>query len=151
MAIHADPLTSAAGSHQRSIASSALTSVDHAEGTQAATVEQHISTFRGTHMLGRVLVAAIAGVVMWRYRDSLREYAKGNAGPAREKVDGLLRTVQQTSETLLDQAKQQLSARLGSARERLGAGSAALENDRPKSSDSVAPLARTGSVRFEGK
>ena len=95
-------------------------------------------------MLGRVLVAAIAGVVMWKYRDSLREYAKGNAGPAREKVDGLLRTVQQTSETLLDQAKQQLSARLGSARERVGA-------DRPKSSDSVTPLARTGSVRLEGK
>ncbi len=95
-------------------------------------------------MLGRVLVAAIAGVVMWKYRDSLREYAKGNAGPAREKVDGLLRTVQQTSETLLDQAKQQLSARLGNVRERVGA-------DRSKSSDSVAPLARTGSVRFEGK
>jgi hypothetical protein len=102
-------------------------------------------------MLGRVLVAAIAGLVVWKYRDSLREYAKGNAGPAREKVDGLLRTVQQTSETLLDQAKQQLSARLGSARERVGAGSTALENDRPKSSDSVAPVARAGSARFEGK
>jgi hypothetical protein len=49
-------------------------------------------------MLGRVLVAAIAGLVVWKYRDSLREYAKGNAGPAREKVDGLLRTVQQASE-----------------------------------------------------
>ena len=95
-------------------------------------------------MLGRVLVAAIAGVVMWKYRDSLREYAKGNAGPAREKVDGLLRTVQQTSETLLDQAKQQLSAGLGSARDRIGA-------DRPNRSDSVAPLARTGSVRFDEK
>lgn len=95
-------------------------------------------------MLGRVLVAAIAGMVMWKYRDSIREYARGNAGPAREKVDGLLRTVQETSETLLDQAKQQLSARIGSARERVSA-------DRSKAPDSVAPLARTGSVRFEGK
>ena len=46
-------------------------------------------------MLG-VLVGAIAGGwVVWKYRDSLRDYVKGNAGPARDKVDGLLRTVQQ--------------------------------------------------------
>jgi len=40
-------------------------------------------------MLGRLLVAAIAGVVVWKYRDSIREYAQGNAGPAREKLDGM--------------------------------------------------------------
>jgi 2',3'-cyclic-nucleotide 2'-phosphodiesterase (5'-nucleotidase family) len=73
-------------------------------------------------MLGRLLVAAITGVVVWKYRDSLREYVKGNAGPAREKVDGLLRTVQEKSETLLDQAKGQLSSRLESAREKVRAG-----------------------------
>ncbi len=70
-------------------------------------------------MLGRLLVAAIAGLVVWKYRDSLREYAKGNSEPAREKVEGLLRTVQSTSEVLLDQAKEQLSSRLGSAREKV--------------------------------
>lgn len=73
-------------------------------------------------MLGRLLVAAITGVVVWKYRDSLREYVKGNEGPAREKMDGLLRTVQQRSETLLDQAKGQLSSRLGRAREKIRAG-----------------------------
>jgi len=73
-------------------------------------------------MLGRLVVAAIAGLVVWKYRDPIREYAKGNAGPAREKADELLRTVQQRSETLLDQAKAQLSSRLGSAREKVRVG-----------------------------
>jgi hypothetical protein len=68
-------------------------------------------------MLGRLLVAAITGLVVWRYRDSLREYVKGNEGPAREKVDGLLRAVQQRSGTLLDQAKEQVFSR---AQERSG-------------------------------
>jgi Tfp pilus assembly protein PilN len=54
-------------------------------------------------MLGRVLVAIAGGMVMWRYRDALR-------------------TVQEKSEVLLDQAKQQLSSRLESARERVRAG-----------------------------
>jgi hypothetical protein len=61
-----------------------------------------------------MLGVAITGLVVWKYRDSLSEYVKGNAGPAREKVDGLLRTVQRTSETLLDQAKEEIFA----ARER---------------------------------
>ena len=70
-------------------------------------------------MLGRVLVAAIAGVVVWKYRDSLREYAKGNEGPAREKLADMLQTVQQRSETLLDRTKEQISTRLDTAREKL--------------------------------
>lgn len=73
-------------------------------------------------MLGQLLVVAITGLVVWKYRDSLREYVKGNAGPAREKVDGVLRTVQQTSDTLLDQAKEQISSRLESARQKVRAG-----------------------------
>jgi hypothetical protein len=73
-------------------------------------------------MLGQFLVVAIVGLVAWKYRDSLSEYVKGNAGPAREKVDGLLRTMQQTSETLLDHAKKQISSRLESAREKVRAG-----------------------------
>jgi hypothetical protein len=73
-------------------------------------------------MLGRLIVAAITGVVVWKYRDSLREYVKGNERPAREKVDGLLRTVQQRSETLLDQAKGQISSGLERAREKVRAG-----------------------------
>jgi hypothetical protein len=73
-------------------------------------------------MLGRLLVGAIAGMVVWKYRDSLREYVKGNSGPARERMDGLLRTVQEKSEVLLDHAKEQVSSRLESAREKVRAG-----------------------------
>ena len=73
-------------------------------------------------MLGRLLVLGITGLVAWKYRDSIREYVNGNAGPAREKVDGLLGTIQQTSETFLDQAKKELSSRLESARERVRGG-----------------------------
>ena len=73
-------------------------------------------------MLGRVLMAAITGIVVWKYRDSIREYAKGNAAPARERVDGLLRTVQEKSDTLLDKAKEQISSRLDTAREKVRAG-----------------------------
>ena len=86
-------------------------------------------------MLGRVLVAAITGIVVWKYRDSIREYARGNAAPARETVDGLLQTVQEKSETLLDKAKAQISSRVDTAREkvRAGAGDAGRE-DIPSSS-----------------
>ena len=73
-------------------------------------------------MLGRLLVATITGMVVWKYRDSLSEYVKGNSGPAREKIDGLLMTAQQRSETLLDRAKEQISSGLGSARDKLNAG-----------------------------
>jgi hypothetical protein len=82
-------------------------------------------------MLGRLLVATITGLVAWKYRDSLREYVKGNAGPAREKVDALLQTAQQRSETLLDRAKEQISSRLGSAREKLSAGAWEADRARP--------------------
>jgi hypothetical protein len=82
-------------------------------------------------MLGRFLVAAIAGLVIWKYRDSLREYVKGNEGPVREKVDGLLRTVQERSETLLDQAKEQISSRLESAREKINPGASEANRGRP--------------------
>ena len=73
-------------------------------------------------MLGRVLVAIAGGIVMWRYRDTIREYVSGNSAPARETIDGLLRTVQDRSGVLFDQAKEQLSSRLESARERVRAG-----------------------------
>ncbi len=58
----------------------------------------------------------------------------GNGGPAREKVDGLLRTVQQKSETLLDQAKEQLSSRLESTREKVRAGAPEAGRERLPSS-----------------
>ena len=73
-------------------------------------------------MLGRVLVAIAGGIVLWKYRDTVREYVNGNAAPARDTIDALLRTVQEKSEVLLDQAKGQLSSRLESARERVRAG-----------------------------
>ena len=82
-------------------------------------------------MLGRLLVATITGLVAWKYRDSLREYVRGNAGPAREKVDALLLTAQQRSETLLDRAKEQISSRLESAREKLSAGAWEADRARP--------------------
>ena len=82
-------------------------------------------------MLGQLLVVAITGLLVWKYRDSLGEYVKGNAGPAREKVDGLLRTAQQTSETLLDRAKEQISSRLESAREKVRAGASEAGRGRP--------------------
>ena len=73
-------------------------------------------------MLGRALLAIAGGIVMWKYRDTIREYVSGNSGPARETIDGLLRTVQEKSEVLLDQAKEQLSSRFESARERVRTG-----------------------------
>ena len=73
----------------------------------------------GADMLGRLLVATVTGLVAWKYRDALTEYMKGNAGPGRERVDALLLTVQERSETLLDRAKEQISSRLESARGRL--------------------------------
>jgi hypothetical protein len=74
-------------------------------------------------MLGGFLVGSIVGaVVVWKYGDILRDYLKGNEGPTREKVDRLLHSVQQRSETLLDQAKEQLSTRLERTRERVRAG-----------------------------
>ena len=66
-------------------------------------------------MLGRIFIALAGGLVVWKYRDSLREYLGGNAGPARARLDDLLQTVQEKSEVLLDQAKEQLSSRIGSA------------------------------------
>lgn len=81
-------------------------------------------------MLGRVLVAIAGGVVLWKYRDQVREYVNGNSGPTRDTIDGLLRTMQERSEVLLDQAKAQLSSRLESARERVRArGTAAGSRD----------------------
>jgi uncharacterized membrane protein len=83
-------------------------------------------------MLGGFLVGAIAGgLVVWKYRDALSEYVKGNAGPALDRVDGLLRTVQQGSETLLDQAKERLSSRLERTREKVRAGVAEADRARP--------------------
>lgn len=73
-------------------------------------------------MLGRYLVAGVAALVVWKYRDSLGEYLKGNVGPAREKVDELLGTAQETSEALLDRAKEQVASRIASAREKVRAG-----------------------------
>ena len=73
-------------------------------------------------MLGRLLLLSIGGLVGWKYRDAIREYLNGNVGPAREKVGGLLRTVQETSETLLDRAKEDISSRLERARETIRAG-----------------------------
>ena len=82
-------------------------------------------------MLGRLLVAAITGLVAWKYRDSLTEYMKGNAGPVREKVDGLLLAAQERSETLLDRTKEQISSRLESAREQVRAGASEAGRGRP--------------------
>ena len=73
-------------------------------------------------MLGLLVGAIAGGLVVWKYRDFLRDYVQGNAAPARERVDGLLRTVQETSETLLDQAKAQVASGLESARGKVRGG-----------------------------
>jgi hypothetical protein len=82
-------------------------------------------------LVGFVVGAIAGGVMVWKYRDSLRDYMKDNAGPTRERVDELLRTVQQRSETLLDQAKEQLSSRLERTREKVRAGASEAEQGRP--------------------
>ena len=76
-------------------------------------------------MLGRLLVGALAAGVAWKYRDSLREYVKGNAGPAREQVDRVLRTVQDKSRDLFDPEESPRSARIENTREKVPAGAAA--------------------------
>ena len=85
-------------------------------------------------MLGRVLLAAIAGMVVWKYRNPLREYAKGNDGPARDKLDEILRTVQERSENVLDKTKEHISTRLDTARGKLRGGLDARREDVPSSS-----------------
>ena len=82
-------------------------------------------------MLGGVLIVAIAGLVAWKYRDSIAEYVKGNTAPAKEKIDELLRTAQQKSETLLDHAKDQISSGLEGAREKLNAGVPKADGGKP--------------------
>ena len=82
-------------------------------------------------MFGRVLVAAITGLLVWKYREPIGEYVRGNAGPARETADRLLRTVQERSETFLDQAKEQISSRLESTRERVRGGAPVPDAGRP--------------------
>lgn len=72
-------------------------------------------------MLGLLVGAIVGGVVVWKYRDFIGEYMKGNAAPAREKMDGILETVQRKSETLLDRTKAQVSSRLENAREKVRA------------------------------
>jgi hypothetical protein len=72
-------------------------------------------------MLGLVVLAA-AGIVAWKYRDSLSQYVKGNAGPAKEKLDRLLSAAQQKSDTLLEQAKGTIASRLEGGREKLNTG-----------------------------
>jgi hypothetical protein len=79
-------------------------------------------------MFGRLLIAAITGLVVWKYREPITEYVRGNAGPARETVDELLRTVQGRSESFLDQAKERISSRLESTRDKVRGG--ALEPGR---------------------
>jgi hypothetical protein len=71
-------------------------------------------------MLGRLLVVTVGGLLAWKYRDSIRDYVRGNVGP--DRVDDTLRSVQETAENFLDRAKEQVSSRLGSARERVRAG-----------------------------
>ena len=81
-------------------------------------------------MLG-ILVVAVAGLVAWKYRDSLVDYAKGNTAPAREKLDELLLTTRQKSEAFLDQTKDQISSGLEGARERLKAGTSKADGKKP--------------------
>lgn len=73
-------------------------------------------------MLGLFVGAIAGGLVVWKYRDVIDRYMKGNAGSAREKVAGILAGAQQKSETLLDRTKAQVSSRLENAREKVRTG-----------------------------
>ena len=70
-------------------------------------------------MLGFLVGAIAGGLAVWKYRDFIGQYMKGNTGSARYKRDGILETVQHKSETLLDRAKGQVSSRLENAREKV--------------------------------
>jgi hypothetical protein len=74
---------------------------------------------RTTMMKGFVLGVVVGGIAMWVWRDSIREYVKNSAGPARSKADRVLRTVQQKSEGMLDRAKEQITSTLETARDRI--------------------------------
>lgn len=83
-------------------------------------------------MLGGFVLGVIAGgLAVWKYRDSIREYVKGNAAPAREKADELLRTVQERSERLLDLAKEQVASTLESTREKVRTAGSEQGRGRP--------------------
>jgi hypothetical protein len=53
------------------------------------------------------------------------------AAPARETIDGLLRTVQEKSEGLLDQAKKRLSSRIERTRKKVRTGAWEERRGRP--------------------
>jgi hypothetical protein len=73
-------------------------------------------------MLGGFILGAVAGgLAVWKWRDSIREYLKQNAEPARSKADDLLGTVQQRSEHLLDRAKERVASGLERTREKVRA------------------------------
>jgi hypothetical protein len=80
-------------------------------------------------MLARVLVGAIAAGMAWKYRDSIRAYVKGNAGPAREQIDRFVRTVQDKSRVLFDPATSPRSSRSPSTPDKVSVGAA--EEGRP--------------------
>jgi uncharacterized protein YgfB (UPF0149 family) len=73
-------------------------------------------------MLGGFILGIVAGgLAVWKWRDSIREYVKDNAGPARSKADSLLGTVQARSEHLLDRAKERVASGLERTREKVRA------------------------------
>jgi ElaB/YqjD/DUF883 family membrane-anchored ribosome-binding protein len=68
---------------------------------------------------GFLLGAVVGGIVTWVWRDTIREYVEQNVEPAKSKVEGVLRTVQETSEGLLDTAKDRASSTLETARDKV--------------------------------
>jgi uncharacterized protein YgfB (UPF0149 family) len=73
-------------------------------------------------MLGGFMLGLVAGgLAVWKWHDSIRDYVKDNAAPARGKADQLLATVQQRSEELLDRAKEQVAAGIERTREKVRA------------------------------
>jgi len=74
---------------------------------------------------GFILGAMVGGIAMWMWHDSLQEYAEHNFAPVRSKAGDVLWTVQQKSEGLLDSAKERVSTRLESARNRIRPAAAA--------------------------
>ena len=68
-------------------------------------------------MLGFMLGAVTGAVTIWMWRDDLREYVERRTRSVRVRAAHQLRTVQKATETMLDTAKEQISAGLETGQE----------------------------------
>lgn len=68
-------------------------------------------------MLRFIMGAIVGGIVVWLWRDELREYVDQRTRDVRSRAADRLRLVQEKTESALDTAKQRISSGLESGRE----------------------------------